>query len=110
MSEFCVITTTTDSQAHARSLAAGLLQQALAACVQIHPIESHYVWQGRQEQAQEWSLQIKTRTALYEAVERFIRAHHPYEVPQILCLPVTAGQADYLQWVREQARTPPLAT
>ncbi len=104
-----MVTTTTDSQSHARSLAAGILQQALAACVQILPIESHYMWQGRQEQAEEWLLQIKTRMALYGDLERFIQAHHPYQLPQVICLPVLAGQADYLQWIREQAGAPPSA-
>lgn len=107
VSEFCVVTTTTDSQAHARSLASGILQQALGACVQICPVESHYMWQGRQEQAAEWLLQIKTRTAVYDKLERFIKAHHPYQVPQVICLPFWAGQADYLQWVREQVAAPP---
>lgn len=109
MSQFCVVTTTTDSQAHARALAAGLLQRSLAACVQIYAVESHYRWQGRQEQAEEWLLQIKTRTALYDEIERFIKAHHPYQVPQVVCLPVLAGQADYLQWVSEQVAAPPPA-
>lgn len=107
MSEFCVVTTTTDSQAHARALASILLEQGLAACVQIQAIESHYVWQGRQECANEWSLQIKTRRALYEALEGLIKAHHHYQVPQILCLPVQAGQANYLEWVRDQTALAP---
>ncbi len=106
MVEFCVVSTTTDSQSHARTLAAAIVQQGLGACVQIQSIESHYVWQGQQEQAQEWLLQIKTRTALYGELERFIKAHHTYQVPQILCLPVLAGHADYLRWLREQTPGP----
>lgn len=106
MTDFCVVTTTTDSQTHARTLAAAIVRQGLGACVQIQSIESHYVWQGQQEQAQEWLLQVKTRTALYEELERFIKAHHPYQVPQVLCLPVLAGHADYLRWLREQTPGP----
>jgi periplasmic divalent cation tolerance protein len=106
MVEFCVVSTTTDSQSHARTLAAAIVQQGLGACVQIQSIESHYVWQGQQEQAPEWLLHIKTRTALYDELERFIKAHHPYQVPQVLCLPVLAGHAAYLQWLREQTPGP----
>lgn len=102
MTQYCVVTTTTDSQAHARALAALILERKLAACVQIQAIESHYVWQGQQERADEWSLQIKTRRSLYAALESLIRAHHPYQVPQILCLPVQAGWPDYLRWVDDQ--------
>ena len=104
MSEFCVVTTTTDRAEHARALADQILEHRLAACVQIQSIESHYVWQGRQEQATEWQLSIKTRSALYETLERFIRARHHYDTPQLLCTPVLAGQVDYLAWVRQETQ------
>jgi periplasmic divalent cation tolerance protein len=87
VSEFCVVTTTTDSQAHARALAAQIVQDRLGACVQLQAIESHYIWQGQAEQSSEWRLTIKTRSALYPELERFIRAHHHYDTPQIVCLP-----------------------
>ena len=74
--------------------------------MQIQPIESHYAWQGRQEQASEWQLSIKTRSALYDELERFIRARHHYETPQLLCTPVLAGQADYLAWIRQETQGP----
>ena len=54
MGEFCVVSTTTDSQSQARTLAAAIVQEGLGACVQIHAIESHYVWQGQQEQGGEF--------------------------------------------------------
>ena len=102
MSEFCVVTTTTDNPDHARALAQQIVEHRLGACVQIQPITSHYVWQGRQEQASEWQLSIKTRSAVYEELERFIRARHHYDTPQLLCTPVLAGQADYLAWIRQE--------
>ena len=104
MSEVCVVTTTTDRADHARALADQILEHRLAACVQIQPIESHYVWQGQQEQSAEWQLSIKTRSALYGELERFIRARHHYDTPQLLCTPVLAGQADYLAWIGQQTR------
>lgn len=109
MSEFCVVTTTTDSQAHARALAAEIVRDKLGACVQLQAIESHYVWQGQAEQSNEWLLTIKTRSALYPELERFVRAHHHYDTPQLLCLPLLAGQADYLLWLRQQTREPELS-
>ena len=109
MSEFCVVTTTTDSQAHARALAVEIVRDKLGACVQLQAIESHYVWQGQAEQSSEWLLTIKTRSALYPELERFVRAHHPYDTPQLLCLPLLAGQADYLLWLRQQTREPELS-
>jgi periplasmic divalent cation tolerance protein len=105
MSDYCVVTTTTDRQDHARALAAEILQAGLGACVQIQAIESHYIWQGKQEQTAEWLLTIKTRSALYDELERFIGAHHHYETPQVLCLPVTAGHPDYLRWLSQHTRS-----
>jgi periplasmic divalent cation tolerance protein len=104
MTNYCVVTTTTDRQDHARTLAAEILQAGLGACVQIQAIESHYVWQGQQEQTAEWLLTIKTRSALYDELERFIGAHHHYETPQVLCLPLTAGHPDYLRWLSQHTR------
>ena len=109
MSECCVVTTTTDSQAHARALAVEIVRDKLGACVQLQAIESHYVWQGQAEQSSEWLLTIKTRSALYPELERFVRAHHHYDTPQLLCLPLLAGQADYLLWLRQQTREPELS-
>jgi periplasmic divalent cation tolerance protein len=106
VSEFCVVTTTTDSPAHARALAAQIVQDRLGACVQLQAIESHYIWQGQAEQSSEWLLTIKTRSALYPELERFVRAHHHYDTPQLLCLPLLAGEPHYLQWLRQQTREP----
>jgi periplasmic divalent cation tolerance protein len=107
MNEFCLVTTTTDQEAHARALAAQIVQARLAACVQVEAIESFYEWQGRQEAAREWRLSIKTREPLYAELERFIRAHHHYDTPEVLCQPITGGSAEYLAWLRAQT-TPPL--
>jgi periplasmic divalent cation tolerance protein len=104
MSAYCLVTTTTDRQDHARALAAQILQAGLGACVQIQAIESHYIWQGKQEQTAEWLLTIKTRSALYDQLERFIGDHHHYETPQVLCLPLSAGHPDYLRWVSQHTR------
>jgi len=83
---------------------AGLLvSKRLAACVQILPgLESHYRWKGKQEASKEVLLIIKTRTSLYKPLEKAILKHHPYEVPEILCLPITRGSKSYLNWIDKE--------
>ena len=100
----CVVQTTTDSEAAARTLARQIVRAQLGACVQLQPIESFYTWQGQAHEEREYLLSIKTRSALYPALEAFIRQHHPYETPEIVQLPVVAGSAAYLAWV--DAATP----
>jgi periplasmic divalent cation tolerance protein len=99
--DFCMLMTSVDSEAAAHTLAGGLVGAGLAACVQVLPMTSFYVWQGESRRETEHLLLAKTRTALWPALEDFIRTHHPYELPELLQLPVTGGSAGYLQWLRE---------
>jgi len=110
----CLVLTTVSTADQAHALAQHLLREHLAACVQIHAIQSHYVWKGEVCLEGEFQLQVKTRTALYEALERAILARHPYETPEIVQVPITAGSAAYLGWVDQateqalnMARLPP---
>lgn len=103
---YCVVLTTTASADEAATLARLLVEQQWAACVQRYPITSTYWWDGAVQEETETLLLIKTERSRYEGVEAFIRAHHSYSVPEILCLPVTAGAADYLDWLRAALRTP----
>ena len=75
------------------------MQARLGACVQLQPIRSFYVWQGQARDEPEWLLSIKTRSALYPALETWLLEHHPYATPEIIQLPITAGSAAYLAWV-----------
>ncbi len=87
----------------AEELAALLLEQRLAACVNIlPPCRSHYRWQGRLESADEVPLLIKTTCGRYAAVEAAIRARHPYELPEIVAVPVAVGLPAYLDWVARE--------
>ena len=82
-----------------------MVEQRLAACVQIvGPITSTYRWQGKVETTEEWLCVIKSRGALYEALEQAIRGVHPYEEPEILAMPITEGSQSYLHWLDENLK------
>lgn len=98
---YCVVITSTATREDAELIARHLLAEKLAACVQISPIESFYAWKGDIARENELLLSIKTRARLYERVEEAIRAHHKYEVPEIIQLPIVAGAASYLRWIDE---------
>ena len=103
MSEYIQIVTTAQQRADAQRISRILVEQRLAACVQISgPIASTYRWQGKIETSEEWQCTIKTRRDLYDRVEAAIRAIHPYDVPEILALPILAGCADYLRWLETE--------
>jgi len=102
MSEFVVITTTVDSEAAARELAAAVVGERLAACVQCVPVHSVYRWKGAVESAAEFLLLAKTRAARADELTAFIRRRHRYELPEIVVTPIVGGLAPYLAWIREQ--------
>lgn len=84
----------------ATALATALLDDRLAACVNIGgPVESIYHWRGRIETGEEVPVAIKTRSALYSKVEGAIRKIHPYDTPEIVAIPIVAGDARYLDWL-----------
>jgi periplasmic divalent cation tolerance protein len=93
-----VMTTFSDPET-GRSLAEGLLEQRLAACVQTMAIQSTYRWKGAIQREPETLMLIKTRTSLYARVEAFIRKTHDYEIPEIIQVPITAGLPAYLSWI-----------
>lgn len=92
-------------QATADSLAAALVELRLAACVNLlAPCRSVYRWQGVVESADEIPLLIKTTNERYAAVESEIRARHPYELPEIVAVPIDKGLPAYLQWLADETR------
>ena len=98
---FGVVLTTLPDEAGAEALARQIVDAGLGACVQLHPIRSVYRWQGETCAEPEWRLAIKSTVDSYTRLEAFIRARHPYALPQIVMLPISAGAPDYLQWVAE---------
>jgi periplasmic divalent cation tolerance protein len=92
-------------RATADRVAQALVERRLAACVNIlAPCRSVYRWEGAVESAEEHPVLIKTTAARYAAVEEAIRGLHPYEVPEIIALPLAAGLPGYLQWVADETR------
>ena len=102
MTDKIIMLTTWPDSAGAKALAEALVTQRLAACVNVLPeMASIYAWQGRLEQGSEHQLIIKTRRRLHDEVAALIVERHPYELPEILCIPVVAGLPGYLDWIDE---------
>ncbi len=107
MSTYLQVITTTALREEAERIVRELVEARLAACAQIvGPITSTYRWQGKIETSEEWQCWIKTRGELFEQVEQAIRRIHPYEVPEILAVPVVAGSASYLAWIDRETTSP----
>ncbi len=102
-----LILTTTDSEESAHRIAAALVEAREAACVSILPgVRSIYRWQGKVCDEGELLLLIKTVAGLFEAVRTRIRQLHPYQAPEVVALPMTAGDPDYMRWLSEQVHAP----
>jgi periplasmic divalent cation tolerance protein len=107
VSEGRQVTTTLPDRDAANRMGRRLVEERLAACAQVvGPVSSVYWWQGEVETAGEWYCHLKTTAARVEALVARIRELHPYETPEIIALPVTEGDAAYLQWIKESVRTP----
>ena len=107
MSEYIQVATTVSTEEEARAIASLLVEQRLAACVQvIGPITSHYRWQGKIETAGEYLCLAKSRVALYPEIEAAIKAIHPYEVAEIIATPIIAGSNAYLAWLTAEVKEP----
>ena len=97
-----VVLTTCGNDEDAGALARALVERRLAACVNaVSNVASTYRWKGEVQQDRETLLIIKTTALRLAAVEQTIREHSKYELPEMIALPVQAGGADYLAWVRE---------
>jgi len=96
---YCVVFCSCPSDEHAEKLARSLVESRLAACVQIIPIRSFYEWKGEIHRDEERLLLIKAKAGLYPELEDFITKNHPYEVPEIIQVPIKAGLRSYLDWI-----------
>jgi len=102
-SEYVVVLTTVDNAAEARRLVRRLVDQRLIACGTVLPgATSVYRWRGGVTEENEVVVLIKTMRSRWEALRAAVAEHHPYEVPELLALPVAAGLERYLAWVSEE--------
>jgi periplasmic divalent cation tolerance protein len=107
VTDCCQVTTTLPDQSAAEYLAATLVAERLVACAQVlGPVSSTYRWKGKLVQAQEWYCYLKTTLRRLPDLQRRIRELHPYEVPEIIALPFSYGDEQYLEWVREEVKAP----
>lgn len=98
----CIIQCTVGTEVEAETIAKALLDQKLAACIQILPITSWFVWDQGQTREMELLLQIKTFDTQFVAIQKTILSLHSYQVPEIIRLPITGITEGYFQWMTQQ--------
>lgn len=97
--DYGMLLTTAPSRDEAAKIAGLLIDEKLAACVQLLPIESFYVWDGKKQNEAEVLLLVKTHSALFDAAIARIKTVHSYSVPEIVAMPFTAGFTGYFRWI-----------
>jgi periplasmic divalent cation tolerance protein len=103
MTKYLLVITTVPDVEVGQIIAENLIQERLAACVtMLGPGQSLYWWKGKITQDQEYTLFIKTKKDVYAKLDEKIRQLHPYDVPEIMALPVFAGSKDYLSWIDKE--------
>jgi periplasmic divalent cation tolerance protein len=100
--DYCVVFNNCPNSDSAEKIARTLVERRLAACVNIIPgLRSIYTWKGVCESAEEHLLIIKTSNAVYPALEQSMLELHPYELPEIIAVPMATGLPDYLNWIKQ---------
>ncbi len=104
--KYTLVLTTVPDKETAQKIATSLVKQRLAACVTISSVcESHYWWQEKVCREIELILFIKTRASLYEELEEKILELHPYQVPEIIVLPIFQGYSKYMAWIDKETKS-----
>lgn len=105
MQNVLLVMTNVPDEATAQAVARLVVERQLAACVNILPaVRSVYRWQGKVEEATEVTMLIKSTQWRYAELESTIRKAHPYSVPEIIAMPVTAGLPDYVNWIVSETK------
>ncbi len=102
--QYRLIYITTKDEDEARKIGRTLVEEKLAACVNIHPIQSIYRWEGEIEEEGEVAMLVKTRAELADKVIERVKELHSYEVPCIVSLSIDKGNPDFLKWIGESTR------
>ena len=104
--QYQLVLTTCPDAAAAERIAHALVSERLAACVNVLPIaKSIYLWKGKVESAAEQLLVIKSMARAYRAIQTRILELHPYELPEVIAVPVADGNPNYLAWIRDPDKT-----
>lgn len=102
---YLLVFTTVPTKKEAQKLADLILSQRFAACVHISAAgQSHYWWKGKKEKTAEHVLWIKTKDTLFSRLEKAVRQAHPYEVAELIAVPVKKGSAPYLSWISRETK------
>jgi periplasmic divalent cation tolerance protein len=105
MHEYIQVMTTVEKREDADRMASIVVNMRVAACAQVvGPMRSTYWWKGKVEEVEEWLLMMKTRRDLFSLLEKEIKALHPYEVPEIIALPIVSGSESYLEWIQAETK------
>ena len=103
MTEFIVVFITAPNEKEAASISRTIVEERLVACVNIIPsVRSIYRWQGRVEDEQEVLMIVKTKSPLFERLQKRVKELHSYAVPEIIGLPVVEGSKEYLNWLGQE--------
>ena len=101
--EYVQVVCTVGTELEAERIARAVVEQRLAACVQIiAPVQSIYWWRGAIERSTEWMCVMKTKWEKFEGLRRAIREQHTYETPEIIATPIVGGDEAYLAWIEEE--------
>ncbi len=105
MTDTIVVTTTLDKKEDAVHLGRLLLEKRLIACAQVSgPVESMYWWKGEIEQAQEYKLLVKSTQSLWVRLRETIEEQHPYDIPEIISMEISAVNTEYQHWLLEELK------
>lgn len=105
INSYVVVCVTAKDRSEAKTIAQNLLQEKLAACVNIvDSVQSFFWWQGSVDEANEVVLIVKTRADAMDQVISTVKSLHSYETPEIIALPIVGGSKDYLNWIDSSVR------
>lgn len=104
MNTYIQVVTTVDDRKTAEKIGEAVINQRLAACVQITSCSSIYRWQGNIEKSEEFLCILKSSRSLYPELEQAIKDSHPYGVPEILATDIVAGEPHYLAWLEQELK------
>ncbi|MGD8984759.1 MAG: divalent-cation tolerance protein CutA [Desulfobacteraceae bacterium] len=106
MAEYIQIFTTTEKKDDAEVISREIVEKRLAACAQVlGPITSTYWWKEEIEKTEEWLCIMKSRSDLFKELEEAIKSIHPYEVPEIVAVPIVSGSQSYLEWLEQEIKS-----